>query len=78
VFYGVAVFYISYWMFFGTNNFFNKQRAMAACGSKVGGVVNLLQYSDIEVGVENLCTCPTLETYKSLESIYKVAQTPIL
>ncbi len=78
MFYGVDVFYISYWMFFGTNNFFNKQRAMVACGSEVGGAVNLLQYWDIEVEVESLCTCPTLETYKRLEGVYKVAQTPIL
>ena len=65
-------------MFFGTNNFFNKQWAMAACESEVGGVINLLQYSDIEVRVKGLCTCPTLETYKNLEDVYKVAQTPML
>jgi hypothetical protein len=30
------------------------------------GVVNLLFYSNMEVGVEGLYTCPTLKTYKVL------------
>ena len=30
-------------------------------------VVNLLFFSDMKVGVEDLCTYPTLETYKALK-----------
>ena len=28
-------------------------------------VVNLMEYSDIELEVKGLCTCPTLEAYKT-------------
>ena len=29
-------------------------------------VVNLMEYSDIELGLQGLCTCPTLEAYRAL------------
>ena len=39
-------------------------------------VVNLLFYSDIEVGVRKLVHLSHIKNIQSLESVYKVTQTP--